>query len=538
MKLNNNLLSTPEDNSIFNSSLNGTNIRGSYSTMQFVLRLRDDVRSQLNENIEETYDKIQAFSTYLHENIHYWQHIGSNYGFLNSLSFPAFSTICLEELRELIKKEIKVKPIIKFDKDYYEKNKRADIPEINRILNTYYDIEYAKGFAMDNKNIEHIAKDKRFFLSIGHCYHIFWSSTINTLQIFDKDLKILPNIDSWVSEFKKLEETDHHGFGIDIPIGISPLGIKAIFEGQAIFNQLQYLSISLDGQLTYDECEKAGMLYGIYIEAFELFLKITKFEKSQHLLDNTISLFLLICDIAINPTNGFPLEIHDFENFITKNDPGIRFTYLCKVISEDLIFYYNSIDLHSNEEYTKLSEILNNKIGCISNQQASEHILSWFEQPEIKKILEEESIHKFTEENLAVRLLFSKFLRFQEDKTKYANVFCWIGYHMTGKNKTVDLNIVEELFNKHKAPFVDSADKEIKATLFRHINEEQLLDTFNRFYQFHIMYDLILRWVYEAGEYKYDYKWLSNKEHEKLTPIIKNGFELLFGISPDDLKIL
>lgn len=538
MELNSNLLSPIDTNSIFNSSLNGSRVRGSYSTMQFVLRLRDDVRNELKEDVEESHEKIQAFSTYLHENIHYWQHIGSNFGFLSSLSFPAFSTICLEELKELINNGITVKSIIKFDKDYYEKNKRADIPQINRILNTYYDIEYAKDFAMDNKNIESISKDKRFFLSIGHCYHIFWSSTINTLRIFDDDFKILPNIDSWVPEFKKLEEINHQGFGIDSPIGISPLGIKAIFEGQAIFNQLQYLSISLNGHLTYEDCQRAGMLYGIYTEAFDLFIQITKFEKSQHLLDHTVSLFLLVCDISINPTNGFPLDVHDFENFILKNDPGIRFIFLCSEISKDLVFYYNAIDSHSIEEYTNLSKILCEKIGCKSNQEASIYIMDWFEQTEIKKILDEESTHKYAEENLAIRLLFSKYLRFQEDKVKYANVFCWIGYHMTGKNKTVDLAIVKKLFNKHKAPFIDSTDNEIKPIIFEHANEDQILETFNRFYQFHIMYDLVMRWVYEEGEFKYDYKWLSNKSYDELTPVVKNGFEKIFGISPDDLKIL
>ena len=36
-----------------------------------------------------------------------------------------------------------------------------------------------------------------------------------------------------------------------------------------------------------------------------------------------MALFLLVVDLAINPTRGFPLEIEDFANFIFDTDPGI-----------------------------------------------------------------------------------------------------------------------------------------------------------------------------------------------------------------------
>lgn len=301
--------------------------------MQFVLRLRTDVRAALNSN-ENSYERIQAFSTYLHENIHWWQHVGSNFGFLYSLSYPATTTLCINDLKELIKKGIIVKPIVKFDAEYYAKYKKADIPEINRILNTYYDIEYAKLFSLDNKIILSIVEDKRFFLSIGHSYNILWNSSIHALSSFDEKYEFLPKINSWVENFRTLQEKEIPGFGIDIPFGISPLGIKAIYEGQAIFNQLQYLAIGSDDELTFEDFEKAGMLYGIYMEAFEVFLKYTKFTKPITLTDPLIGLFLLLCDIAINPTNGFPLDIYDFENFIIKNDPGIRFYLLCNFIGK------------------------------------------------------------------------------------------------------------------------------------------------------------------------------------------------------------
>ncbi len=74
MQLSKNLLFSEEEFD-YGSMLNGTSIKGSYSTMQFVLRLRDDIRTALN-NKEIDFERIQASSTSIHENIHWWQHMG------------------------------------------------------------------------------------------------------------------------------------------------------------------------------------------------------------------------------------------------------------------------------------------------------------------------------------------------------------------------------------------------------------------------------------------------------------------------------
>lgn len=106
MKFKSELISTKEQKVMeYNSSY-----KGCYNTMQFVLRLRDDVRKVLNEFEEITPEKFQAFSTYLHENIHWWQHIGSNFGFLFSTSYPSYVITSYGNLHKLIKKDIRYKP--------------------------------------------------------------------------------------------------------------------------------------------------------------------------------------------------------------------------------------------------------------------------------------------------------------------------------------------------------------------------------------------------------------------------------------------
>ena len=521
-----------------NSALNGTSIKGSYNTMQFVLRLRDDVRSALNSR-ELFFETIQASSTSIHENIHWWQHVGSNFGLIFSLSYPAFFHYSLESFQKIISDKLTYKSILKFDKQYYEKYGEANIPDINIILNNYHDIEYAKLFALDNRNFEELLKDNRFFLNIGHCYHILWSSTINTIaSTADRSYNFLPKVNNWVEKFKILTEKETVGFFVDSPMTISSLGIKAIYEGQAIFNQMQYLTVALNRELTYENFVNAGMLYGIYIEAFELFLEITGFEKPANLLDGVIGLFLIVCDLAINPNNGFPMDIYDYENFITKNDPGMRFTNFCLAISKRNIYYHNRVTLYSKEEYVSLSKELSESIDCKCSYESISVVLEWLNQEKVAKIMEEEKELNFSYENLPIRVMFSKYLRFQEDKYKYPNVFCWFGFHSTSENGNIEFEIVDSLYQKHHALFTDDYDGEIKPVIFEGREEKHIVDSFNMFYNFNIMYDLISKWVYEEGEFKFDYKWLANERSESFIPLVKSGFKSHFGISLDDIIIV
>lgn len=537
MNLSHHLLFT-EETFNYDSTLNGTPTRGSYNTTQFVLRLRDDIREALNSDKDIDYEKVQATSTAIHENYHWWQHIGSNFGFLYTLAYPSFAHFSRDNLLNLISQGLACKPIVKFDNQYYSKNKKADIPDINVILNNYYDIKYAMEFAFDNKNIHKIISDKRFFLNIGHCYHILWSSTIHTVAAtLDKNYKFLPKTEIWSRNFKKLSDDKVDGFYIDSPIGISPIGIRAIFEGQALFTQMQYLSIA-NNDLKYIDFENSGMLHGIYKEAFELFLEITKLEKPIDLLDTVVGLYLLVYDLSINPNNGFPLDIYDYENFISKNDPGIRFIYFCSIIAKNPKKYKDKIKIYSKEEYISLSKELPKSIGCQCSYESIKTVLSWAKENDVKKILNEESELKFSPENLPIRILFSKYFRFQEDKYKYPHIFCWFGYHANSINSKTEFQIVDSLYKKHFALFLDASDGEIKPTIVEGRKEENIMESFNMFYKFNILYDIIQRWVDEEGEFRLNYKWIANERAQSFVPIIKEEFEKQFKVQINDIKIL
>ena len=537
MQLSKHLLFSEEEFD-YNSILNGTTVKGSYSTTQFVVRFRDDIRTALRSR-ESDFETIQANSTSIHENIHWWQHIGSNFGFLFSLAYPAFAHTSKQNLDNIISQGLTYKSILKFDKEYYQKNGKSDIEDINIILNNYHDLEYAKEFALDNKNIKKIKEDRRFFLNIGHCYHVLWDSTINIIaSTIDPKYHFLPNPNNWIENFELLTEKKIPGFVVDAPSVISYIGIKAIYEGQAMFNQMQYLTVALNKDLTYSNFEDVGMLHGVYIEAFELFLNITGLRKPINLLDPIVGLFLLVCDLSINPNNGFPLEIYDFEKFIIKNDPGIRFTLITAFIAKNIEKYIGKLNSYSKEEYIYLSKELSEGINCSCPYESINIVLEWSKSKEVEQVLHEEIEMKFSNENFPIRLMFSKYYRFQEDKFKYPNVLCWFGYHATSQNPNLDFKIVDSLYKKHHALFIDDYDGEIKPTIFENRTEENIKNTFNKFYEFNILYDLILKWIYEEGEFKFDYKWLANERSASFIPFVKEGFKKQFGISLDDISVL
>jgi hypothetical protein len=540
--LNRNLLLTDEFQEFdFESSLNGTSSRGTYNPMQFVIRLRDDIHKALNQS-EMNYEKVQAFSTVMHENIHWWQHVGSHIGFLTSLSYPALAHESHRDLKILIARNEKFKSILAYDKLYYSINGKHDNSEVNRILNNWHDIQYAKSFIFDNKNVHKIINDKRFFLSIGHCFHILWTSSINTLAAtIDPHYNFLPKINEWSKEFKRLESEKVPGFDIDSGLGISPLGTRAIFEGQARFNQLQYLAIALNNKLTYADFESEGMLKGIYVEAFDWFIKITEINKPDNLNNSIIGLFLLVCDIAINPTDGFPLNILQYETFIISNDPGCRFIMICQAIKKDKEKWTNAVYNYSKAEYVNLSEELSKAIVCLPPLWGSAAVMNWAkDNKSVQELLEEESEMKFNPNNLSIRLFTSKYIRFQEDKLTYPNIFCWTGKSMTAEAcKEINFELVEKIFNKHRALYIDDLDGDIKPIIFEGFSEKNITDTFQAFYTYNTTYDMIIQWILHRGEFDYNYDWLTSKNSgQEMKEWIRNNFKSAFDIYPEELKIL
>lgn len=178
---------------------------------------------------------------------------------------------------------------------------------------------------------------------------------------------------------------------------------------------------------------------------------------------------------------------------------------------------------------------------CMSPHESAGLVSSWGKtQPAIGELLKEESQLQFQNTNLPVRLFFSKYLKFNQDKYEQPQIFCWPGASMIGlSTNKVALEMVMAIFERHKALFVDSIEGNVYATIQEGVSAEQLDKTFNDFYSWNSLYDMVRQWTIEPGPFVYDLRWLTRKHTpEEAKNWVCRTFVNVFGHHPDKFKIL
>ncbi len=546
MQLNKNILRDSnvifENNSEYRSCWNA---KGLYNSMQFVLRLRPDIHKLLDrcdigivKSGDIDFDTFQAFSTYLHETIHWWQHIGSTSGLILSMTYPSQAHLNHKHLNDFLKYSGKKKSILKF----YELNVKPEIHDssefqtINRILNNFFDIEFYRSLVVNPSNAEDIVNDK-YFECMGHSFDIAYSSVLNVLSnTFDPECEYFPDPRKWEKKFMKLREDKHTGYFYKSDIHLSPIGLKELFEGQARFIQIQYLYFGSGEKFNWDDFREMGMLSGVYVKAFEIFIESTESDWPVSIDDPLVALFLLICDISMNPSDGFPFDIYHFESFIESTDPGTRFIYLCRIIATQHSSLKTKIVEYSKEEYIEVCEILCKSIVTATPLDIAHKVVSMSEQSAgLIKLLKEGETFCFFDENLPIRVIYDRFIRYNKDKIKSPHLFCWAGVWAAGKKCSEEFM---ELFLEHQSLFSDKADGDIYPRSFPDKEEKIVQKTFDSFYSWNTSYDLCRQWIVDEGPFNYDYFWLTSKHSmEELSQWAKRNFEAAYKVNPDEFEI-
>lgn len=395
------------------------NAKGLYSPLQFVLRLRLDIRNALESAPsgivrpgELSIEQVFAFSTYLHETIHWWQHVGSVNGLFLSLIYPAQTHYNRQHLPRILDEIGPVKPLQAYGLAREIEQSQDDIDqEVNIVVNNWHDIEFYRRLVVNPKATEEVANNP-YFECIGHSYCIAIGSVISLLgSTFDKDFKAFPNPRRWESEILQLRGAQAQGFYPGSKIFAPPLGAKEIFEGQARFCQLQYLYLYFGKSEKWSDFEAKGMLSGVYVKAFEVYLAATGFQSPEDLDSPVVGLFLLVCDIATNPVEGFAQDFEELKECVATHDPGTRFLHLCWAIREQRDIYSNAIIDYSAAEYRSVSSPLCEAVGFLSPQDLARLVDDWVSQlPSISKLLEEDREFRFGRANLPVRVFFCQVL--------------------------------------------------------------------------------------------------------------------------------
>ena len=523
------------------------NARGLYNSFQFVLRLSPEIHRRIADlptgitTGPVDPETIQAFSTYLHETIHWWQHIGSTMGLLLSLTYPAQAHANHHHLKNLLAAAGPQKSIYKLVETRALSG--AGNPETpgglaNVILNNYFDIESFR-LLITSAGVVRDVVESPLFESVGHSYQIAFGNVVLILaSMFDKHFDFIPDARTWEKPFAALRAAKESGYYYGSDVQVSPIAVHDIFEGQARFGQLQYLYFASRGHLTWEDVRSKGMLNGVYGSAFNTFLKLAELDWPPSIDHPVVALFLLVCEIAINPSAGFPMPPAFFKTFIEDVNPGIRFLFLCRTIATQRPDLAKVITRYSRSEYAEVSDVLCRSLLIDTPLAVANTVTDWVSRSDIlKSLMAEYRTFDYGPENLPVRLLFSHFLAFNADRLIRPEFFCWPGAWMTGGRVSQD---IVTLFDRHSALFVDKPDDHgIFPRLFPDKDEALVHRTFESFYAFNVGYDMTRQWIAKTGPFVYDYGWLSmSATHDDFKGFADSHFQMVYGMHPDSFKII
>lgn len=519
-------------------------VRGEYDRRKFLLSLSSDIHEELQLSNGEpgqvffspvSSKKAQAFSVYLHETIHWWQHIGSFAGFMQTCIFPASIHLNFDRLEKILRVYGAKKSVFRLLEQEASKAFSPSIDDLNVIVNNMKDAEFFVAAIQFPTNLEIIANDK-FYEGRGHSFGLAYTAVASALSGFDAQFDVLPNPTAWQQSIqaRKVERAIEYYYGS--PVRVPPIGLNALFEGQARFSQMQYLYQASGATLEWDDFEEAGMFGEIYVEAFTLFLELTGIAFPDNVLSSEVGLFLIICDLAINPTDGFPLPIRSFETFVDDVDPGTRFLRLCRAVGKNREIS-DAVKDFSEKDYLQVSTALCNLAHITHPNVALDAVLEWtLHSPNIDKIVREGNALKFENENMAMRLLVAKFVAFCKDKRSNPEFFCWPGAGMTESKAHARAT---SLFQDHQSLFTNRADKRgIYPRVIKGIDPQQCVDTLTQFYQWIVLYEITRQWILENGTFELSFDWLSDGDNEEVFQWANKLFQSSFGIRPDEFEIL
>jgi hypothetical protein len=546
IQLNPKLLSSaalPLGNASFPATIRG---HGEYMPLAYVLRLSPLVHQTLDSLPQDGIfssrdiglDRAQAFSTYLHETIHWWQHIGSTYGLMSSLSYPARSHGNHKHIKELVSRGVLKKSLLQMASEGSGPSMPGTVEGLaNTILNNHFDLSAFSCFSYNQDFAKTIASSP-MFENLGHFMHMTYGHNLFAMaSTIDRDFVALPDPRTWEQPFQKLIEDKVEGFYYGSRVVLWPLGAREIMEGQACFSQIQYLHFASGGKFEWDTFRDLGILHGVYEEAFKQFLGHVDLDWPESINHPTVALFLLICDMAINPGSGFPFDPFPyFQSFINDTIPGIRFTAMARTIRRELPELLGVITNYSRDEYETVSDRISAAMLVPSPKQIVAKCNNWARGP-MSPLMEEYRTYSYEPTNHVIRVLLSHFLAFSQDKLVMPEVFCWPGAWMAGSNLSYK---VVDLFDRHGALFVDrEIDSGIYPRMRKGYDEKSVQEMFDKFYAAVVTYEMTDQLIIKSGPFEYKYDWLKpSASPEEFKQFADRHFKAAYGIVPDEIEII
>jgi len=523
----------------------GSYIRGVYTFPYYTLRVNPDVREILRRNNAEENlhlltkgEIVLAGSTALHENLHWWQYIGSLSGIVFGLSLPALAICNKEYFDEFAEESGKFKPVIAYAKSLDYKMTEKEAPAINCLLDSYRSIYTYSSILKGTKDIDESIEGERFASDIDVMSKVYFHHLLLLQTTFADESYLIPTARVFCEKINKYldgeEDKDKDKDKVGDNEFLPDLNLIDLYEGQARFNQMLYIrTFFKESKCDWAFFDSANMLSGKYYKAFKFFLDIVNDgERPDSIESPLVALYLVLIDIAINPAEGFVFDLVKPESFTHDINPVVRFEKLCRLVNSKHEEFKSHIKKYSSEEYWGISTTLCDELGYFSPKKYLEEVNNWCKKSKnLQQLIKENDKFSYSDANLPVRMIFGRFLSFQMDKLKNPEIFCWPGMFMNPAQGNLQ---ALPLYYKHQAVFIENIHQEIVPAPLPGIDVEVLEDTATKFYQSVAVYDLCNQWAYEKGDFVCDAKWLSNTSGKKrVEEWVKSNFERVFGFSVD-----
>lgn len=105
--------------------------------------------------------------------------------------------------------------------------------------------------------------NQNHFEDVGYAYVIVYGQLVGLVSgVIDPEFEFLPKLDRWSEEALRLHDEKHEGFCKGSNVMLPPVGLHAIYEGQARFIQLDFLNRARSEPLTCAEWRAEGYLSG------------------------------------------------------------------------------------------------------------------------------------------------------------------------------------------------------------------------------------------------------------------------------------
>ncbi len=486
---------------------------------------------------------VRAYATSLHETIHWWQHIGSTTGLLSGLTTAAQAATCIKYMSDLGKDA--PKPLLGALQSRRYRPSQEDHPAWRAAVR-WREAELGNAFLINPAQaFAKVKNDSFLYESIGHSIAMHHAGVTWYLsQVVDLGGSVFPSTDAWMDLYEKSHKEQRLLFEPN-ELALLPFGAKDLFEGQARLSELQYHDRAVESH-PLAEFRQMRLLDGVYSKCLDYFLKTIESPPPEHIQSPEINLFLLLCDIAINPSAGYPLEIPETLDLVRDNHPGLRFARLCVVARDQKQDLLKTLATLSLGNYQKGIAMLVEPFGWLPPDEVAKNAHERYLHASLgEKLLNERWKGEFGSLDVPAKFILSEHMIFSELKAGCPHFFCWPGIYLTSDkpDDSSEIAAIKDLLDLTSPPFHATSELSGVDTVAIHgLTTPQAKNIADRYFQNQATVDLFRQWISHWNEsptnaflFRFDWKpMISDTEVANL----KSSFRATFGLDIDTIPLL